>query len=72
MAALQILRSKLLDIKTSKEVLDRNTDRVSQIGFGQRGDKRRTIRVQANQVTDHIMGKTMSYKDYEKGNWNWK
>lgn len=71
-AALQILRTRLLNIQQSKDTADRNSSRREQIGCGQRGDKRRTIRVHTNQVTDHIMGRTMTYKDYAKGNWNWK
>ena len=34
-----------------------------------RGDKRRTVRVQDGQVTDHVSGKTWQFKDYETGNW---
>lgn len=71
-AALQILRAKLLDIQKNRAILDRNSTRRDQIGCGQRGDKRRTIRVQANQVTDHVLGRTMLYKDYQKGNWSWE
>jgi protein subunit release factor A len=33
-----------------------------------RGDKRRTIRVGDNRVTDHELNKATSYKEYAKGN----
>lgn len=33
-----------------------------------RGDKRRTIRVGDNQVIDHELNKTTTYKEYAKGN----
>ena len=41
--------------------------RKDQVGSGQRGDKRRTIRFRDNQVTDHITGKSMPATDYMKG-----
>ena len=71
-AALQILRAKLLDMQKNRDTMVRNSSRKDQIGCGMRGDKRRTIRVQDNQVTDHILGRTMTYKDYAKGNWSWQ
>jgi protein subunit release factor A len=40
-----------------------------QIGTGQRGDKRRTIREQDGKVTDHVTGRKWRYADYVKGNW---
>ena len=67
--ALQVLRAKLLDKQKNHDTLVRNSSRQAQIGCGMRGDKRRTIRVQDNQVTDHELGRTMTYKDYAKGNW---
>jgi peptide chain release factor 1 len=70
-AALQILRAKLLELQRNKATADRNSVRQDQIGCGMRGDKRRTIRVQDNMVTDHILNQTMPYNDYERGNWKW-
>lgn len=69
--ALQVLRAKLLDMQKGRDTMARNVSRKDQIGCGMRGDKRRTIRVQDNQVTDHELGRTMTYKDYMKGNWTW-
>lgn len=67
-AALEIMRAKLLDKQRQHGILERNRDRKSQVGLGMRGDKRRTIRVQDNQVTDHELGRTIPYKEYAKGN----
>lgn len=66
--ALQILRAKILDKQQNRDILQRNENRREQIGCGMRGDKRRTIRVGDNQVTDHVLGKTISYREYAKGN----
>ena len=69
-SAMEILRARLLDNQRECGILQRNQDRKQQVGCGMRGDKRRTIRVGDNQVTDHILGKTVTYKDYAKGNWD--
>lgn len=66
--ALQILRAKLLAAEQNRGILERNQKRRAQVGLGMRGDKRRTIRVGDNQVNDHTLNKTVSYKDYAKGN----
>lgn len=68
--ALEILRAKLLDSQRQRGILERNRERKTQVGLGMRGDKRRTIRVQDNQVTDHELNKTITYKDYARGNWD--
>jgi peptide chain release factor 1 len=69
--ALSILRAKLLSIKESTEHVSRNKERKDQLGVGSRADKRRTIRTQHDVVDDHILGKKMRFRDYEKGNWKW-
>jgi len=66
--ARSILCAKLLAGERERGILQRNKDRKQQVGCGMRGDKRRTIRVGDNQVVDHILGISMSYKDYIKGN----
>ena len=67
--ALIILGAKLkaseLERRTTREV----NARREQIGSGQRGDKRRTIREQDGKVSDHITGKVWQLSDYVKGNW---
>jgi peptide chain release factor 1 len=67
--ALEILRSRLMSQKEEAEHSSRSMDRKNQLGQGQRGDKRRTIRVRDNSVKDHITGKTWRYADYVSGNW---
>jgi peptide chain release factor 1 len=69
--AFGILRAKLLEAKENSEHASRNQARKEQLGVGARGDKRRTIRTQDDNVTDHVLGKKMRFKDYEKGNWSW-
>ena len=66
--AKRILCAKLMAKERERGILKRNKDRKQQVGCGMRGDKRRTIRVGDNQVVDHVLGKTVSYKDYVKGN----
>jgi len=38
-------------------------------GSGMRGDKRRTVRTQDDQVVDTITGRSWRFKDYERGAW---
>ena len=68
--AKQILRAKILAKQRERGILERNRNRRKQVGCGMRGDKRRTIRVNDNQVVDHVLGKTTSYKAYAKGNFD--
>ncbi len=68
--AKRILCAKLLAKDRGRGILERNKDRKQQVGCGMRGDKRRTIRVNDKQVVDHILGKTIAYKDYVKGNFD--
>ena len=67
--ALRVLRAKLLadfENRSHKEESDR---RKRQIGSGQRGDKRRTIRVRDGQVKDHVTGRTWELQRYLNGEW---
>lgn len=67
--ALALLTARLQDRATSGEHEKLSANRREQLGAGQRGDKRRTIRVRDNQVKDHVTGKTWRYDDYVAGNW---
>ncbi|MEE8114493.1 MAG: peptide chain release factor-like protein [Nitrososphaerales archaeon] len=69
-SAMEILRARLLDKQRECGILQRNQERRGQLGCGMRGDKRRTIRVNDNQVVDHVLGRTVTYKDYAKGNFD--
>jgi peptide chain release factor 1 len=44
-----------------------NGIRRAHVGSGERSDKRRTIRFQADQVVDHTTGKRMTADEYMKG-----
>lgn len=64
-----ILRARLWELEQERVVGARDQNRRKQIGSGMRGDKRRTIRAQDGQVTDHVTGRTWRFKDYIRGNW---
>lgn len=67
--ALVILKAKLESADEARRLNDEAADRRQQVGSGQRGDKRRTIRVRDGIVTDHILGKKWRYADYVRGIW---
>ena len=67
--AFATLAARLYQREESQRTSAEATDRRSQIGSGQRGDKRRTIRIQDGIVTDHILRKRWRYADYAKGIW---
>ena len=69
LTAMRVLRSRLLEQKQTAENAAEAKQRKDQIGSGQRGDKRRTIRVKDGQVNDHITGKKWSLKKYLNGEW---
>jgi hypothetical protein len=65
--ALAVLRARLLARERAATDSARAHERRQQIGSGQRGDKRRTIRAQDGNVTDHVAGRTWQYKRYVRG-----
>ncbi|HEY1607696.1 MAG TPA: peptide chain release factor-like protein [Paraburkholderia sp.] len=67
--AMAILRARVLAAQRTAIATARAADRKQQIGSGQRGDKRRTIRTQDDRVTDHVDGRTWLYKRYVRGDW---
>lgn len=67
--ALATLSARLYALKQGQQMNAEAKDRRQQIGSGQRGDKRRTIREKDGKVTDHVSGKTWRYSDYVKGIW---
>jgi peptide chain release factor 1 len=67
--AMRILRAKLQEMHSSSIHAAEAKERKDQIGSGQRGDKRRTIRVKDGQVKDHVTGRSWDYKKYVTGNW---
>jgi len=67
--ALAVLRARVLAQQRAAADSARAAERRHQIGSGQRGDKRRTIRAQDGTVTDHVDGRTWQYKRYVRGDW---
>lgn len=59
---------KLQDAAYEKMHKSASIDRKNQIGDSFRGNKRRTYNEKANEVTDHVNGKTVTWKDALKGN----
>lgn len=69
LVALETLRERLANLVRDTDAAARASERRGQIGAGMRGDKRRTIRVQDDTVTDHVTGRTWRYRDYVRGAW---
>jgi peptide chain release factor 1 len=65
--ALALLRSRLLTEKQRRADDSRNRERKSQVGRGMRSDKIRTVAYQRKRVENHLNGKRMKIRDYEKG-----
>ena len=65
--ALELLESRLQQRADSAISSGRSADRKHQIGLGQRGDKRRSIRMKDGTVKDHVTGKVWRYEDYAAG-----
>lgn len=57
--ALKILRSRLLDIETSRQEDAIRDERRSQVGAGDRSEKIRTYSFPQNRLTDHRIGLTL-------------
>jgi peptide chain release factor 1 len=57
--ALMVLRSKLLNLMTMKENIERSKQRKIQIGTGERSEKIRTYNFPQNRVTDHRINFTL-------------
>ena len=67
--ALRVLAARVADRDRALIDDDRAADRRRQVGSGMRGDKRRTIRVQEDRVTDHVDGRTWCFRAYARGDW---
>jgi peptide chain release factor 1 len=66
--AMALLRARILEHQRAAAAGQRADDRKRQVGSGQRGDKRRTIRTQDDHVVD-VDGRTWRFKDYARGAW---
>jgi len=67
--AMGILRARIVELRDRQAGAARSQERRAQIGSGQRGDKRRTVRVADDSVVDHTTGRSWRYKDYRRGAW---
>ena len=65
--AMQLLRERLMSAAAGASAAIEAADRKLQVGSGERGDKRRTVAVQRDEVIDHITGKRWRYRDYARG-----
>jgi len=65
--ALASLRARLIQRRERKATKGRNLNRKKQVGTGMRSDKIRTIAYQRGRVENHINGKRMKIRDYERG-----
>jgi peptide chain release factor 1 len=61
------LRARLKEEQRQKQAKERESTRKGQVGSGMRGDKRRTIRMQDDQVVDHVLNKKMKASKYIRG-----
>jgi peptide chain release factor 1 len=57
--AMQVLRSRLLQLEQDKQATEASADRKAQIGGGGRSEKIRTYNYKENRVTDHRIGLTI-------------
>ena len=65
--AKEVLAARLQQQSDEKTMNTQNKKRRSQVGKGMRSDKRRTVRVQAGKVIDHLSGKKMKVAKYLRG-----
>ena len=68
-SALSVLRARVGERLRQQRAGQRDDVRRGQVGSGMRGDKRRTIRLQDGQVTDHVTGRSWRAEDYLAGKW---
>jgi peptide chain release factor 1 len=64
-----VMRTRLWELEQSRIGTARDATRRAQVGSGMRGDKRRTVRTQDDQVVDAVSGRSWRFKDYERGIW---
>jgi peptide chain release factor 1 len=65
--ALAALKARLLQVQVATQCEGRNSNRKKQLGTGMRSDKIRTIAYQRGRVENHLNGKRMKIRNYERG-----
>jgi len=65
--ALGALKARLVERQANAETRSRNSNRKAQLGTGERSDKIRTVAYQRGRVENHVNGKRMQIRDYERG-----
>jgi peptide chain release factor 1 len=65
--ALAALKARLVQRRQRTVAKDRNSKRKKQVGTGMRSDKIRTIAYQRGRVENHVTGKRMKIRAYERG-----
>jgi peptide chain release factor 1 len=68
-SAKAVLAARILAASRRAATAAEAESRRQQVGTGQRGDKRRTIRVLDDQVTDHVTGRRWRFRAYLRGEW---
>lgn len=68
-AALALLRARLWEERQGDLTDARSRERRAQVGSGMRGDKRRTVQVKNDAVTDHVLNRSWKFAAYERGDW---
>lgn len=67
--ALGLLRARIWEARQEEAATKRDAKRRQQVGSGMRGDKRRTVAVQRDEVVDHVTGQRWQFKAYARGDW---
>jgi peptide chain release factor 1 len=62
-----ILASRLAERQRHAQASAERTLRRDMVGTGERGDKRRTVAVQRDEVVDHQTGRRVTWKAYSRG-----
>ena len=64
---MSVLRARLQQAQTSQANAAQHALRQQQVRFGQRGEKIRTVSEQNGFVSNHLTGKRIDLKRYQRG-----